>query len=143
VVSSLEVEDAAPSSAALAALNQWVERIATKEEARAKRRREQYAERFGHVPAWVEHGMGARLARVEQVRHRVQMLLGVFAAHGVLPLELKPAHNVADLLMEHLDELEDEAEAKGGLLQVLADHFTKVYKVSVSRDVFDREAPCA
>ena len=136
VVSSLEVEDAAPSSAALAAINQWVERLAAKEEARAKRRREQYAARLGYVPTWVEHGMGQRLARVEQVRHRVQMLLGVFAAHGVLPLELKPAHTVADLLLEHLDELEDEAEAKGGLPQVLAEHFAKVYKVSIPHEIF-------
>ena len=53
--------------------------------------------RYGHVPAWVEHGMGEREARVRQVRHRVQMLLGIFSARGVLPLELKPAHSVGDL----------------------------------------------
>ena len=77
-------------------------------------------------------GMDERFNRVEQVEHRVQMLLGVFAAHGVLPLEFKPAYSVGDLLLQHLDDLEQEAEAKGGVQQVLADHFAKVYKVSAN-----------
>jgi hypothetical protein len=34
---------------------------------------------------------------MEQVEQRVQMLLGIFAAHGGPPLELKPAHSVRDL----------------------------------------------
>jgi hypothetical protein len=59
----------------------------------------------------------------------VQMLLGIFPAKGVLPLEFKPAYSVGDLLTQHLDELEQEAERKGGVLQTLADHFAKVYKV--------------
>ena len=136
VVDSLEVEDASPASASLAALQRWIERIAAKEEARANARRERYLKRYGAVPAWVEQGMGAWLARVEQVRHRVQMLLGIFSARGVLPLHLKPAHNVADLLLEHLDDLEAEAEEKGGLVKVLTDHFAKVYKVSAPHDFF-------
>jgi hypothetical protein len=70
------------------------------------------------------------VSRVEQFEHRVQMLLGVFSAKGVLPLEFKPAHSVGDLLTQHLDELEQEAERKGGVLQTLSDHFTQVYKVS-------------
>ena len=80
--------------------------------------------------------MGERETRVRQVRHRVQMLLGIFSARGVLPLELKPAHSVGDLLVQHLDDLEREADAKGGLDQVLADHFSKVYKVAAPRDLF-------
>ena len=59
------------------------------------------------------------------------MLLGVFSAKGVLPLELKPAYSVGDLLLQHLEELEQEAEEKGGVQQVLAAHFAKVYKVSL------------
>ncbi len=35
-------------------------------------------------------------------------------AKGVLPLEFKPAHSVGDLLVQHLEELEREAEDKGG-----------------------------
>jgi len=136
VVNSLEVEDAAPAPAALAALAEWVERAAEKEAGRAAARRARYEARYGHVPAWVERGMGAHLERVEQVRHRVQMLLGIFAARGVLPLHLKPAYSVGDLLTQHLDDLEREAEAKGGLAQVLVDHFARVYKVSAPREVF-------
>jgi hypothetical protein len=100
---------------------------------RAAERQARYLERYGHVPRWVERGMGERLARAEQARHRVQMLLGVFSAQGVLPLEFKPAHSVGDLLVQHLDELEREAEEKGGVGQVVADHFARVYKVSLLR----------
>jgi hypothetical protein len=54
--------------------------------------------------------MGERFSRVEQLERRVQLLLGSFASHGVLPIEFKPAHSVGDLLTQHLDELEREAE---------------------------------
>jgi hypothetical protein len=136
VVNSLEVEDAAPASSALSALDHWVARAAAREAERVQARRDRYEAKYGYVPRWVERGMGERLARVEQVRHRVQMLLGIFGARGVLPLEHKPVYNVADLLLQHLDDLEAEAEQRGGVLQVLADHFTKVYKVAVPRDFF-------
>jgi len=59
------------------------------------------------------------------------MLLGIFASHGVLPLECKPTCSVGDLLLQHLDALAQEAEEKGGMQQVLADHFSKVYKVGL------------
>jgi hypothetical protein len=49
----------------------------------------------------------------------------------VLPLEFKPAYSVGDLLTQHLDELEEEAERKGGILQALTDHFTKIYNVAL------------
>jgi hypothetical protein len=52
-------------------------------------------------------------------------------AKGVLPLKFKPAYSVCDLLLQHLDALEHEAEEKGGVQQVLADHFAKVYKVNL------------
>ena len=87
--------------------------------------------------------MGAHLERAEQVRHRVQMLLGIFGARGVLPLHLKPVHSVGDLLTQHLDDLEAEAEAKGGLSQVLADHFARTYKISAPRDLFGQAATAA
>jgi hypothetical protein len=41
--------------------------------------------------------MDEGLRRVEQIEHRVQMLLGIFGAHGVLLLEFKPAHSIGDL----------------------------------------------
>ncbi len=42
--------------------------------------------------------MGQRFSRAEQLEHRVQMLLGIFSANGVLPLEFKPAYSVGDLI---------------------------------------------
>jgi hypothetical protein len=79
--------------------------------------------------------MGERFSRAEQLEHRLQMLLGIFSAKGVLPLEVKPAYSVGDLLTQHVDELEQEAERKGGVLQSLSDHFAKVYKATVSATV--------
>lgn len=73
--------------------------------------------------------MGERFSRAEQLEHRVQMLLGIFSAKGVLPLEFKPAYSVGDLLTQHLDELEQEAECKGGIMQMLADHFARIHKI--------------
>ena len=75
--------------------------------------------------------MDERFRRVEQIEQRVQMLLGIFASCSVLPLEFKPAYSVGDLLLQHLEALEQEAEEKGGVLQVLADHFAKVHKLAV------------
>ena len=59
------------------------------------------------------------------------MLLGILPSHGVLPLEFKPAFSGGALLLQHLDALEQEENEKGGVQQVLADHFSKVYKVSL------------
>lgn len=78
----------------------------------------------------VERGLGERFSRAEQLEHRVQMLLGIFSAKSVLPLEFKPAHSVGDLLTQHLDELGQEAECKGGMLRVLETHFARIYKVA-------------
>ena len=50
----------------------------------------------------------------------------------MLPLEFKPAHSVGDLLTQHLNELEQEAERKGGVLQVLSDHFGSVPSVTIA-----------
>jgi hypothetical protein len=90
-----------------------------------------YQEQGNQVPTWVRTGMDERFRRVEKIEQRIQMLLGVFASHGVLPLEFKPAYSVGDLLLQHLEALEQEAEEKGGMQQLLANHFAKVYKVSL------------
>jgi hypothetical protein len=131
VVKSLEVEDASPTSAALMALQRWMEKVVEKEVAHITAKCQRYQERQGSVPRWVERGMGERFSRAEHLEHRVQMLLGIFSAKGVLPLEFKPAYSVGDLVTQHLDELEQETERKGGVLQILSDHFAKVYKFSV------------
>jgi hypothetical protein len=131
VVRSLEVEDASPTSTALMTLQRWMERIAEKEVERITAKCQRYQEQGKPVPAWVRAGMDERFRRVEQIEQRVQMLLGVFASHGVLPLEFKPAYSVGDLLLQHLEALEQEAAEKGGVQQMLADHFAKVYKVAI------------
>jgi hypothetical protein len=58
--------------------------------------------------------MSERFSRAQQLEHRVQMLLGIFSAKGVLPLEFKPAYSVGDLHLQRLDALEQEADEKGG-----------------------------
>jgi hypothetical protein len=132
VISSLELEDSSPVSASLLALQRWVERIAEREMARITAKCERYAAQDWPIPRWVWRGMDEGFRRAEQIEHRVQMLLGIFAAHGVLPLEFKPAHSVGDLLVQHLDVLEHEADRKAGIQRVLAEHFAKVYKVRLS-----------
>jgi hypothetical protein len=132
VIRSLEVEDASPTSTALMRLQRWMVRIAEKEVERITAKSRRYREQNKPIPAWVRAGMDERFRRVEQVEQRVQMLLGIFASHGVLPLEFKPVYSVGDLLLQHLDILEQEAEEKGGVQQVLADYFAKVYKLDRS-----------
>jgi hypothetical protein len=129
VIRSLEVEDASPTSTALMTLQRWIERIAEKAVERITTKCRRYQEKGKLVPAWVRAGMDERYRRVEQIEQRVQMLLGIFASHGAPPLEFKPAYSVGDLLLQHLDALEQAAEEKGGVQQVLADHFAKLYKV--------------
>ena len=54
-----------------------------------------------------------------------------WSAKGMLPLELRPAYSVGDLVLQHLDALEQEAKEKGGIQQLLGHHFATVYKVSM------------
>jgi hypothetical protein len=129
VVKSLEVVDASPTSAALLTLQRWVERTVEGEVARITTKCARYQRAGKPIPYWVKQGMGEHFRYAEQVEHRVQMLLGICGAKGVLPLTFKPAYSVGDLLLQHLDELESEAEEKGGVQQVLADHFAKIYKL--------------
>jgi hypothetical protein len=131
VIRSLEVEDASPTSTALMTLQRWMDRIAEKEVERITAKCRRYQEQGKPVPGWARAGMDERFRRVEQIEQRVQMLLGIFASHGVLPLEFKPAYSVGDLLLQHLDALVQEAEEKGGIHQMLAGHFAKVYKVGM------------
>jgi hypothetical protein len=59
------------------------------------------------------------------------MLLGIFASQSVSPLEFTPAYSVGDLLLQHLEALEHEAEEKGGVQHPLADHFATVSNVGL------------
>jgi hypothetical protein len=112
-------------------LQRWMERIAEKEVERSTAKCWRYQEQGKPIPTWVRAGMDERFRRMEQAEQRVQMLLGIFASHGVLPLEFKPAYSVGDLLLQHLEALEQEAAEKGGVQQLLANHFAKVYKVTM------------
>jgi hypothetical protein len=86
--------------------------------------------------AEIDEGRGVALERPERVRHRLQTLLGVFDAYSVTARQVKPVVSVADLVQQHLDALEAEAEEKGGVAQLLHDHFQKLYKVSAPCDLF-------
>jgi hypothetical protein len=128
VVKALEVQDASIASASLRQLADLAELVAAREAERLEGRKAVARERDGVVPPWVAAGMGASIEQPTKVRHLIQMLLGIFAAHGVLALGNKPAHSVGDLLTQHLDLLEAEAEDKGGVSVVLRDHFARVYR---------------
>ncbi|MGO8947855.1 MAG: hypothetical protein ACLQUY_09360 [Ktedonobacterales bacterium] len=134
VINALEVQDA---SVASASLRQLAELIARKEERRLQARKEAVLKHDGAVPPWVVAGMGTAIERQAKVRHLIQMLLGIFAAHGVLALGDKPIHSVGDLLTQHLDLLEAIAEDKGGVSQVLRGHFAKVYKRALPPELAD------
>jgi len=45
-----------------------------------------------------------------------------------LPLALKPAHTVTELLDQQLEALECGATSKGGIQAVLEQHFAKLYR---------------
>jgi hypothetical protein len=81
VIKALEVQD---TSVASASLWQLADLVATKEAQRLEARKKAVLKREGRVPLWVESGMGVAMERPEKVRHLIQMLLGIFAAHGVL-----------------------------------------------------------
>jgi hypothetical protein len=127
VIKALEVEDA---SVASASLRQLAELIAVKEAEHLEKRKAMSRKQEGSVSPWVEAGMGASLEHPDKVRHLIQMLLGIFAAHGVLALGDKPVYSIGDLLTQHLDLLEAVADDNGGIGQVLQRHFSKVYKLS-------------
>jgi hypothetical protein len=116
------------ASASLRQLANLAELVAGKEAQRLEARKTVAQEREGVVPPWVESGMGASIEQPEKVRHLIQMLLGIFATHGVLALGDKPARSVGDLLTQHLELLEAEADEKGGVGVVLRDHFARVYR---------------
>ena len=95
-------------------LQRWMERIAEKEVERITAKCRRYQEQGKPVPAWVRAGMDERFSPCGAGGATGADAAGIFASHGVLPLEFKPAYSVGDLLLQHLDALEQEAEEKGG-----------------------------
>jgi hypothetical protein len=55
----------------------------------------------------------------------------IVASRGVEPLEFALAYSVGDPLVQHLDALEQEAEEKGGVQQLRANHFAKDDKITM------------
>jgi hypothetical protein len=160
LLNSLEVEDTSVASASLTAIQlqvaKWEEAMQRRAEKEARRlniRRarllaklevaeglDQLAEEDLRTKlAVIEEGRGVALERPERVRHRLQTLLGVFDAYGVTAQQIKPVVSVGDLVSQHLDALEAEAFEKGGIAQLLHDHFQKIYKVSAPMGVFSGE----
>jgi hypothetical protein len=72
----------------------------------------------------------------EHLQELAEMALGVFAAEGVVKAELPRVGSVAELLCELVDEIEELADAKGGVGQVLHDKWCKLYKVNPPRGLF-------
>jgi hypothetical protein len=155
LLNSLEVEDTSVASASLTTIQlqaaKWEEamrRRAEKEAERLNARRArllaklEMSEGLNQIAeddlraklAVIEEGRGVALERPERVRHRLQTLLGVFDAYGVTAQQIKPVVKVADLVAQHLEALEAEADEKGGIAQLLHDHFQKLYKVSIPID---------
>jgi hypothetical protein len=161
LLNSLEVEDTSVASASLTTIQlqavEWEEamrRRAEKEAERLAARRARLLakleasdgldqvseEELRRKLAVIEEGRGVAVDRPERVRHRLQTLLGVFDAYGVAAQQVKPVVSVADLVHQHLQALEAEAEEKGGIAQLLHDHFQKLYKVSAPLSQFAGEA---
>jgi hypothetical protein len=158
LLNSLEVEDTSVASASLTAAQlqvaKWehaMRRRAEKEAQRLAARRarllakleladgiDQVAEQDLRTRlAEIEEGRGVALERPERVRHRLQTLLGGGDAYGVAAQQIKPVVSVEDLVQQHLEALEAEAAEKGGIAQLLHDHFQKLYKVSVPMGAFE------
>jgi hypothetical protein len=158
LLNSLEVEDTSVASASLTAIQlqaaKWEEQMRRRAEREAERLNERRArllvqlERFEGLDQIAEDDLRARLALIEEgrgvapdradrVRHRLQTLLGVFDAYGVTARQIRPVASVADLLEQHLEALEAEADEKGGIAQLLHQHFEKLYRVAAPRTLFE------
>jgi len=150
VLASLDVADAEVAHAALLRLRQEMERRAEREAGRVAQRRGRLLARLDDVEgldalpedelrarlAVIDGGRGMAAERAEAIRHRLQMLLGIWAAKGVLPLEIAPLESVAELYRRHAAELEALAEEVGGAPALLRKHYQKTFKVAAPTDLF-------
>jgi hypothetical protein len=150
VLASLDVADAEVAHASLLRLRQDMEKRAGREAERVARRRGRLLARIegekglDGIPegelrrrlAVIDGGKGLATERAEVIRHRLQMLLGIWAAKGVFPLEIAPMESVAELYRRHADELEALAEEEGGAPALLRKHYRKTFKVAAPVDLF-------
>ncbi len=156
LLASLEVADAEVAHAALMRLPDVVEkqmaRRAAKEAERLALRRARLLaqlekETLGGLEGLDEAELRARLAlidagrgrleeRPDVLRHRLAMLLGIWSAKGVLPLEIEPVPDVGALFRRHEADLEALAKEKGGVPALLHAHYQKTFKTSAPADLF-------
>jgi hypothetical protein len=155
LLNSLEVEDTSVASASLTAIQlqatRWEEAMRRRAERESEHLNTRRARLLAKLDASIgldradeedlraklaviEEGRGVAADRAERVRHRLQTLLGVFDAYCVTAQQIKPVVSVGDLVAQHLEALEAEADEKGGIAYLLHDHFQKLYKVSVPID---------
>jgi len=152
MLASLDVADAEVAHASLLRLRAEMEKRAEREAERLSARRALLLARLeAETPgglsgvgedelraclAVIDAGRGRAAERADVIRHRLQTLLGIWAARGVLPLEVAPTESVADLYRRHADELERLAEEVGGAGALLQRHYQKTFKVAAPRDLF-------
>jgi len=151
VLASLDVADAEVAHASLMRLRDAMEKRAEREAERLAGRRGRLLARLdegaGGIDAVPDEELRAMLARIdagrglageraEAIRHRLQTLLGIWAAKGVLPLEITPLDHVAELYWRHAEELEALAEEKGGAAALLRQHYQKTFKTSAPLELF-------
>jgi hypothetical protein len=144
---SLEREDATVASASLAQLESWAEREARRMTARRARLLAQLQEQ-GELDALPADELRARLGeiaggrgvagveRAEVLRQRLQELLGIWARQGVLPLEVRRVGSVVELVQPYLAQLETLAAEKGGVAELVRQHFAKTYRAYVPDAMF-------
>lgn len=86
--------------------------------------------------AVIDAGRGLLEERPDVLRHRLAMLLGIWSAKGVLPLEVEPVPDVAALFRRHQADLSALAQEKDGVPALLLKHYQKTFKVSAPADLF-------
>jgi hypothetical protein len=67
------------------------------------------------------------------------MLLGIWAAKGILPLDITPIENVSSLYWQHAEDLERLAEEVGGAPALLQKHYQKTFKVAAPLRLFSAQ----
>ncbi len=159
ILASLDVADAEIAHAALMRLPDVVEKAmkqrAAREAARLALRRatllaQLEKETLGGLDGMDEEELRARLAVIDAgrglldeqpdvLRHRLAMLLGIWSAQGVLPLEIEPVPDVAALFRRHEADLGALAQEKDGVPALLHKHYQKTFKVSAPADLFKME----
>ncbi len=155
LLASLDVADAEIAHAALLRLSEDVEKRAAREAERlATRRAALLAQLEKETPGGldgidegelrarlsvIDGGRGLLNERPDALRHRLAMLLGIWAAKGVLPLEIEPVPDVAALFRRHEADLGALAIEKGGVPALLHAHYLKTFKTSAPPTLFTAE----